>query len=135
TLDIRSLPDENMVALVDQLRKVIDDPAVQVVDLPGAIRPGAPPSRADTELFQLLEAGAQRLYDVPTVPIMLTGGTDMAQVREGGVQCYGIGPMTDSEEGPKGFGAHSDQERILEEALHQLVRFYADVVMNLAKAR
>jgi len=135
TLDIRSLPDENMVALVDQLRKVIDDPAVQVVDLPGAIRPGAPPSRADTELFQLLEAGAQRLYDVPTVPIMLTGGTDMAQVRARGVQCYGIGPMTDSEEGPKGFGAHSDQERILEEALHQLVRFYADVVMNLAKAR
>src|SRR5262249_26480533 len=39
TLDIRSLPDENMVALVDQLRKVSDDPAVQVVDLPGAIRP------------------------------------------------------------------------------------------------
>jgi acetylornithine deacetylase/succinyl-diaminopimelate desuccinylase-like protein len=135
TLDIRALPDENMAALFDQLRNVIDDPAVHVAELPGATRPGAPPSRADTELFHLLEAGAQRVYDAPTVPIMLTGGTDMAQVRARGVQCYGIGPMTDSEEESKGFGAHSDQERILEEALYQLVRFYADVVVNLAKAR
>jgi hypothetical protein len=55
---------------------------------------------------------------------MLTGGTDMAQVRARGVQCYGIGPMTDVEDGPKGFGAHSDQERILEEALHKFVRFH-----------
>ena len=30
------------------------------------------------------------------------------------MQCYGIGPAIDIEDGPKGFGAHSDQERILE---------------------
>ncbi len=64
---------------------------------------------------------------------MLTGGTDMAQVRARGVQCYGVGPMTDMEDGPKGFGAHSDQERILEEALHKFVRFHWDIVVNLAK--
>jgi hypothetical protein len=29
--------------------------------------------------------------------------------------------MTDIEDGPKGFGAHSDQERILEGALHKFV--------------
>jgi len=28
--------------------------------------------------------------------------------------------MIDSEDGPKGFGAHSDQERILEESLRKL---------------
>jgi acetylornithine deacetylase/succinyl-diaminopimelate desuccinylase-like protein len=135
TLDIRALPDENMAALLDQLRKVIGDSAIEVTELQAATRPGAPPSRLDTEVFQLLEAAAHRVYDVPTVPAMLTGGTDMAQVRARGVQCYGIGPMTDSEDGPKGFGAHSDQERILEEALHKLVQFYSDVVVNLAKAR
>jgi hypothetical protein len=53
---------------------------------------------------------------------MMTGGTDMAQVRARGVQCYGIGPMTDVEDTPNVFGAHSDQERILEEALHKFVR-------------
>ncbi len=135
TLDIRALPDENMAALLDQLRKVINDSAIEVTELPVATRPGAPPSRLDTEVFQLLEAADQRVYNVPTFPAMLTGGTDMAQVRARGVQCYGIGPMTDSEDGPKGFGAHSDQERILEEALHKLVQFYSDVVVNLVKAR
>jgi acetylornithine deacetylase/succinyl-diaminopimelate desuccinylase-like protein len=135
TLDIRALPDENMSALLAQLRQIIDDPAVQVAELPSATRPAAPPSRVDTELFQQLEAAVHRVYNVPTVPTMLTGGTDMAQVRGRGVPCYGIGPMTDSEDGPMGFGAHGDQERILEEALHKLVRFYGDVVVNLAKAR
>ena len=43
--------------------------------------------------------------------------------------------MIDSEDGPKGFGAHSDQERILEEALYKFVRFNWDVVLMLAAKR
>ena len=66
---------------------------------------------------------------------MSTGATDMAYLRAKGVECYGVGPMTDSEDGPKGFGAHSDQERILEESLHKFVRFHWDIVINLAKAQ
>jgi acetylornithine deacetylase/succinyl-diaminopimelate desuccinylase-like protein len=134
TLDIRALPDEDIPALLEQLRKVINDPAIEVVRMASyATRPSAPPSRLDTEAFQLLEATHQRIYNVVTLPSMLTGGTDMAQVRARGVQCYGIGPMADIEDGPKGFGAHSDQERILEEALHKFVRFQWDIVVSLAK--
>jgi acetylornithine deacetylase/succinyl-diaminopimelate desuccinylase-like protein len=66
---------------------------------------------------------------------MLTGATDMAFVRSKGVQCYGIGPAIDSEDSAKGFGAHSDQERILEAELHRFVRFQYDVVMDVARAR
>ena len=64
-----------------------------------------------------------------------TGATDMAYLRAKGVQCYGIGPATDSEDGPKGFGAHSDQERILESELFRFVRFNWDAVVDLARAR
>jgi acetylornithine deacetylase/succinyl-diaminopimelate desuccinylase-like protein len=136
TLDIRALPDENFPALLDRLREIINDPAIEVVELVGSgTRPGAPPSRLDTEAFQLLEAANKRIYNIVTLPSMLTGGTDMAQLRARGVQCYGIGPMTDSEDGPKGFGWHSDQERILEEALHKFARFHWDIVVNLAKAQ
>jgi acetylornithine deacetylase/succinyl-diaminopimelate desuccinylase-like protein len=63
---------------------------------------------------------------------MSTGATDMAFARSRGIQCYGIGPALDIEDGPKGFGAHSDQERILEAELHRFVRFYTDVVTRLA---
>jgi hypothetical protein len=63
---------------------------------------------------------------------MGTGATDKAQVRAQGVQCYGIGPALDREDGPLGFGAHSDQERILETELHRFVRFYWDIVVEIA---
>lgn len=65
---------------------------------------------------------------------MGTGATDMAFVRARGVQCFGIGPATDIEDGPKGFGAHSDQERILESELHRFVRFNWEIVTALARA-
>lgn len=133
TLDIRALPDENFPAFLEQLRKVINDPAIEVVEVSNATRPSAPPSRLDTEAFHLIEATHSRIYNARTLPTMMTGGTDMAQVRAHGVQCYGIGPMTDIEDTPKGFGAHSDQERILEEALHKFVRLHWEIVLNLAK--
>jgi hypothetical protein len=66
---------------------------------------------------------------------MSTGATDMAYLREKGIQCYGVGPAIDVEDGDKGFGAHSDQERILEAELHRFVRFFWDVVLEIAAAR
>ena len=66
---------------------------------------------------------------------MGTGATDMSNIRAKGPQCYGIGPALDVEDGQKGFGAHSDQERILVAELHRFVRFQHDVVMEMAKAR
>ncbi|HKQ79563.1 MAG TPA: M20/M25/M40 family metallo-hydrolase [Blastocatellia bacterium] len=134
TLDIRAAPNEDMKWFFDEMKKVINDPAVEIVRSQAG-RPGAPPSRLDTEAFRLIEEANKRVYNIVTLPTMLTGATDMAQLRSRGMQCYGIGPMTDSEDGPKGFGAHSDQERILEEALHKFVRFHWDIVVNIAQGK
>ena len=79
-----------------------------------------------------MTAAVAEVYDVPTIPTLMTGATDMAQVRAKGVQCAGIGPATDLEDGPKGFGAHSDQERLLEAELHRFVRYNWEVVTRLA---
>lgn len=135
TLDVRALPDENMESLLVELRKVINDPAVTVARNERNTRPGARPSRIDAEAFRVLEAAVKQHYNTVTLPTMSTGATDMAYLRAKGVECYGVGPMYDSEDGPKGFGAHSDQERILEESLHKFVRFHWDIVVNLAKAK
>ncbi len=134
TLDIRAVPNEDLPWFFAEMKKVINDPAIEITRN-GNSRPGSPPSRLDTEAFRALEEANQRVYNVVTLPTMLTGATDMAQLRARGMQCYGIGPLTDSEDGPKGFGAHSDQERILEEALHKFIRFHLDIVVNLAKAK
>ena len=59
----------------------------------------------------------------------------MVYLREKGMQCYGIGPATDVEDGQKGLGAHSHDERILETELHRFVRFTWDVIAGLAGAK
>ena len=92
TLDVRALPDEDIPKLLEELRKVINDPAVEVQNVDRDIfRPGARPSRLDTEAFKIVEAVTRRLYGVPTIPIMQTGATDMAYLRARGVDCYGVG--------------------------------------------
>jgi hypothetical protein len=64
--------------------------------------------------------------------MMSTGATDMAFLRGKGIQCYGVGAMVDVEDAAKGFGAHSDQERILEESLYKVVQFWWEAVGKIA---
>ena len=135
TLDVRMLPDENPAAFLEQVKRVIDDPAVEVRFPSQTTRPPAAAARLDSEPFKAIEAANNRIYGVPTLPTMSTFATDMAQLRARGMQCYGIGPAVDLEDGPKGFGMHSDQERLLETELYRFVRFNYEVVLDLARAR
>lgn len=136
TLDIRALPDENLPGFLDQMKKIINDPAVEIVREARDTRPQAIPSRLDNEAFRAIETMVKRSYPgAITLPTMQTGATDMAYLRSKGMQCYGVGPATDSEDGPKGFGAHSDQERLLETDLHRFVKFQYDIVVLLAGTR
>jgi acetylornithine deacetylase/succinyl-diaminopimelate desuccinylase-like protein len=135
TLDVRALPDEKMPEFLEQIRKVVNDPAVEVAFAKRDTRPGGPDTRLNSELFDALQGFVMKHYLAPTLPTMSTGATDMAYLRNKGMQCYGIGPATDVEDGPKGFGAHSDQERILESELHRFTQFYWDVVRGLVERR
>ena len=135
TLDVRMLPDEDPDAFLETLRRVINDPLVTVaVSSATDGRPASPgTARIDTEAFRTLEAEVKKHYGVVTLPMMGVGATDMAQVRAKGMQCYGTGPASDREDTSKGFGAHSDQERILESEVHRFVRFQWDVVNDLSR--
>jgi acetylornithine deacetylase/succinyl-diaminopimelate desuccinylase-like protein len=134
TLDVRLHPDEDQTKFLDQIRAVINDPNIEVRWARDRYRP-AGASRLNTELFAIIEAQTRKHYNVDVLPTMSTGASDKAQIRSKGVQCYGIGPAIDREDGAKGFGAHSDQERILEAELHRFVRFQYDVVMEVARAK
>ena len=135
TLDVRALPDEDPAKFLELVKKVVNDPAVDVRFTGESIRPAGPDARLDSEIYKALEAAGTRVYNAPTLPMMGTGATDMAQLRTKGVQCFGIGPAVDFEDAPKGFGAHSDQERLLESELHRFVRFNWDVVVSLARTK
>lgn len=134
TIDVRMLPDEKPEEFLEQVKKVVNDPSIEVVFAARDERPGGT-TRLNTEAFEAVEANITKHYKTLTLPTMSTGATDMAYLRAKGIQCYGVGPATDIEDGPKGYGAHSDQERILESELHRFVRFHYDVVTDLAGSR
>lgn len=134
SIDFRALPDEDIPAFLQSIRGVINDPSVEVAL---GDRNTRPPGQASlqTPAFSAIEENISKHYGVTTLPTMSTGATDMAYLRNRGIQCYGIGPAIDTEDAALGFGAHSDQERILVSELHRFVRFNWDVVIDLAAAR
>src|SRR6185503_16947315 len=108
TLDVRALPGEDMDKLVAQLKALVNDPAIEITRVPPN-RPAAPPSPLDSELFRALERAGRAVFpDAPTIPMMLTGATDMAQLRARGVKAYGISEPQD-ERDPS---AHGNDERV-----------------------
>jgi acetylornithine deacetylase/succinyl-diaminopimelate desuccinylase-like protein len=134
TIDVRLHPDEDQSAFLDMVRTVVNDPSVEVRWGRERYRP-AGGARIDTEAYRVLEAQTTKHYNTTVLPTMGTGATDMSNLRAKGIECYGIGPALDTEDGRLGFGAHSDQERILESELHRFVRFQYDVVLELARVR
>ncbi len=131
SVDFRALPDEDIVSFLEEIRGVVDDPAVEISLGARNTRPRGQ-SSLDTDAFRAIESHTRDHYGVITLPTMSTGATDMAYLRAAGIQCYGIGPAIDREDAALGFGAHSDQERILISELNRFVRFNWDVVIELA---
>ncbi len=134
TLDIRALPDEDMPKFFAEMKRVINDASVEIVPVKGG-RPAGKPSSMDTDMFRAMENAAKRTYPgAITLPGMLTGATDMAQLRAKGVSAYGFGPLID-EIDRSANSAHSDDERLQETALYKMVEFVWNAVIEVAAAK
>jgi acetylornithine deacetylase/succinyl-diaminopimelate desuccinylase-like protein len=133
TLDVRAVPDEDIDALAQSIRKLIADPAVEVVPPPARGRPATAPSKLDTEMFRALEAAQAKLFPgTVTLPLMLTGATDSAQLRAKGVQAYGLGSVAGDRERAS---VHGNDERISVEGLGKFVEFIYWAVLDVAGAK
>jgi acetylornithine deacetylase/succinyl-diaminopimelate desuccinylase-like protein len=135
TFDVRALPDEDIPKFFALLTQLIADPAVKVEPITANLRPVAPASKLDSDMYRALERVSEAMYSGATVlPTMSTGATDMAQLRAKGIQSYGIGPAsTDSD--TINYGAHSDVERLAEPSLYRFVEFTWRAAMEVAAAK
>lgn len=130
-LDIRALQDENMPAFFDQLRRLINDPAVDLIP-PARTRPGSPPSGLGSDMFRALERAQATVFPgAVTIPTMLTGATDGAQLRAKGVQAYGVGNYVQDGESR----AHGNDERASIEGLGKFLQYLYTAVVDVAAAR
>lgn len=136
TLDVRLAPGDDGDSFLAQLRTVLGDSKVAIEARSESRRPANPASKLDTEMFRAIEERGKKHYPGAVVlPTMGTGATDSAFLRAKGVQSYGIGPAIDDEDAPKGFGAHSDQERILVDELYRFLQFHWEIVLDIAAQR
>jgi acetylornithine deacetylase/succinyl-diaminopimelate desuccinylase-like protein len=134
TFDVRALPDEDIPKFFASLDTMIADPQVKVEPITANLRPVAPASKLDSDMYRVLTKVAGTMYpEAAVLPTMATGATDMAQLRAKGIQAYGIGPAT-TEADAINYGAHSDVERLPEQSLYRFVEFTWRAAMDMAAA-
>lgn len=134
TLDVRALPDEDIDQLMVKLHEVINDPAIEIKRLQnGQTRPTTAPSSIHNEMFSALEHAQAKVFpEAVTLPLMQTGATDSAQLREKGVQAYGIGiPHTDDD----ARRVHGNDERVSIDGLGKFVDYLTAAVMEVASSK
>ncbi len=135
TLDVRALPDEDIPQLIETLKKLVDDPAITIERTQGAAagRPAPPPSGLQTEMFRALEAAQKKVFPgTVTLPMMLTGATDSAQLRVKGVQAYGLGSFAGDRERA---AVHGNDERLSVDGLGSFVQLIYTAVTDVAASR
>jgi acetylornithine deacetylase/succinyl-diaminopimelate desuccinylase-like protein len=133
TLNIRLLPGESVQAVVEELRKVVNDPQVRF-EIAAASRQPAPPSSLDTELYAAIErAAGQTFPGALTIPLMSTWATDSAQLRARNVQAYGLIPFPLREEEERRM--HADDERLPIEAFGKGIELLYRITYDFARAK
>jgi acetylornithine deacetylase/succinyl-diaminopimelate desuccinylase-like protein len=109
-VNIRLLPGDTIDALLVELKKLVNDPAVTFEVQPDSGL-AAPNSSLDSELFgTMVKTCAQEFAGAPVLPFMSTGATDSAQLRLHNVQAYGLRPFPMTEEDDR--SVHGDNERL-----------------------
>ncbi len=133
TLNIRLLPGESIQDLVEEMKKLVDDPQVRFEIAPLTTQP-APPSSLDTDLYQAIEHATATVFPgAATVPLMSTWATDSAALRVRKVDCYGLVPFPLTEE--EIARMHADDERIPVPAIQKGIEFVYRSVEELVRAK
>jgi len=128
-LNCRLLPDTDIEAFVAEIKRVIDNDKIRIVYNKSS-RPRAPVSSHETDAFKTAARVVETFYPgVPTIPIMGTGATDSAFLRERGIQSYGISPFPERQSSH----AHGNDERLSIEGIGRGVQLLYNIVVELAK--
>ncbi len=132
-LDVRILPGGNPQALLEQIRRVVDDPDVTVEPLQAEFRE-ANYSPTNTALYGVIRRVSGAYFPgTPVVPQITSGYTENQRYRPLGIVAYGFCPYTATDE--ESDTEHGNDERIRIEEVRRGPRILFDVVAELAGAR
>ena len=126
-VNCRVLPDDRVETITQMLKQVVGDTAVSVT-VDGTPRSGpASPMRAD--LLQAVTAVTSSVWPgVPTVPMMVMGGTDGMYLRSAGIPTYGVqGIFYDRLD----IRFHGRDERVKVQSFYEAQTFLYELVKRL----
>ncbi len=130
-IDVRRLPDETHDEILDRLRRIVHDPAVEVTSAPGREMPATEPSRTFTALYKAMQqAFVTAAPDALVIPYMVRGATDGSFLREKGMDVYGVPIfMRDDKESH----AHANDERISTATLGAGANLLMEIVLLVGR--
>lgn len=109
-IDVRRLPDETRAEVLERLRHMVHDDAVDVRLAPGQEMPATEPSGLSTPLYSAMQQiFSKTAGGAVAIPYMVRGATDGSFLREKGMDVYGV-PLFLRED--KESRAHGNNERI-----------------------
>ncbi len=133
TVDIRALPGTDPEELYSFLKRLMNEPAVDLVPH-GVTRTPHEPSSLTSGAFTGFERALERLYPgIPVLPTMSTGATDSAQLRAAGIETYGFGPARP--EWDLASGIHGKDEYLYVKPFQDYVEILWNVVLEIAGSR
>ena len=129
-LDVRILPGGDPKAVLEAVRRVVNDPNVTVEPWKGEFRV-ANYSGTDNALFAAVrEVSGKYFPGTPVVPHITSGYTENQMYRPLGIVAYGFNPYTATDE--EGNTEHGNDERIRVEEVRRGPRILFDVVVKVA---
>jgi acetylornithine deacetylase/succinyl-diaminopimelate desuccinylase-like protein len=129
-LDVRILPGGDPKALLEALRRVVNDPNVTIEPTTGEFRE-ANYSPTDNALYAAIRQVAANYFPgTPVVPHITSGYTENQRYRPLGIASYGFNPYAATEE--EGNTEHGNDERIRVEEVKRGPRILFDVVAAVA---
>ena len=127
SFDSRILPEEEHDSFLAQVQKVAGN-AVEVVPIS---KEESIPSSFDTDFFKAIRRIVRaRKGNIPVLPFITTGATDLRYFRQLGITAYGFSPIALSRE--EHLSMHSVNERISVEAFTEGMEATCDIVRELA---
>ena len=129
-INCRIFPGHSKEAIMAELAKVVNDPAVKISDVTlGSVASPASPLRADL-MVAVTKAMSKAYPGVPLIPSQASGASDSMWFRAVGVPSYGLSPSfsKDSED-----FSHGLNERTRISNIRPGITYYLSLLTDLAK--
>ena len=127
-VNVRMMPGSDQEDILATLIEVVDNPDIEVVHQGGG-RP-SDPSPLTNEILSAVESATEELWPgIVVLPIMVTGATDGAKMRNAGIPTYGVSGLFVERSDVR---AHGRDERLLVESFYQGYTFMYRLLVKLS---